>query len=219
MLPDGERVGHRLAGVMVVGQAVDDGDGGARREVDHVGLGEGADHDGVEVAREYVAGVFEGLADAQLNVAGAQKERLGAELGDADLERDARARRGLGEDHADRLALEQAVRLAALLGGLQFGCQVEQRADLGRRVVMDGKKVPAFEAQVGDAVPQRGHVASLWSRRRSLSVVGAGRPRAARPHGDGSDANRGAPERPQTQMNLCSRRTSSRVGWPISCRS
>ena len=186
VLLDGERVGHRLTGMMVVGQTADDGDGGAGRQVDHVGLGVGADHDRVEVAAEHVAGVSHGLADAQLDVVGVQIERLGAELGDADLERDARAGRGLGEDHADGLAGQQRMRLGTLLGHLELAGQLDQPPDLGRREVVDGEKVAAGEAQVGDAVLQRGHVASFGAR--GWSAGGGRRLRRPTPPARSGDA-------------------------------
>jgi hypothetical protein len=51
-LADGHHVGERLAWMRGVGQAVDDGDRPVHGQRLDVGLGERADHDRVEVARE-----------------------------------------------------------------------------------------------------------------------------------------------------------------------
>ena len=77
-------------------------------------LREGADHDRVEVAREDDGGVLDRLAAAELEVACREVEAVAAELGDADLERDPRPRRGLLEDHPERAAGEELVGLAPL---------------------------------------------------------------------------------------------------------
>ncbi len=45
-----------------VGKTVDDGDGRVGRELLDIGLGEGPDHDRVEVAREYDGCVLDRLA-------------------------------------------------------------------------------------------------------------------------------------------------------------
>ena len=74
----------------------------------------GADHDRVGVAREHARGVADGLAAAELQVAGVQHHAVAAELAHGDLERDAGPGRGLFEDHHQRLAGERPVRLLAL---------------------------------------------------------------------------------------------------------
>jgi hypothetical protein len=56
-------------------------------------MGEGADHDAVDIAREHAGGVGDRLAAAELNVARREKQRVAAELPHPDLERDAGARR------------------------------------------------------------------------------------------------------------------------------
>ena len=86
VLADGRRVGHAVAGVMVVDEAVDHRDLAVGGEVLDVLLGEGADHDAVDVAAHHVGGVPDGLADAQLDVGGVEEDGLGAELLDAHLE-------------------------------------------------------------------------------------------------------------------------------------
>ena len=69
MLLQRHHVGHHLAGMGEVGEAVDDRNGGRRGEFREVGVARGADHDGIDIARENARRVGDGLAAAQLHVA------------------------------------------------------------------------------------------------------------------------------------------------------
>jgi hypothetical protein len=109
-------------------------------------VGERADHDAVHVAREHAGRVLDGLAPADLDVAGREEQRVPAELERPHLERDAGAGAALGEDHAQRLAGERAVGIRA---PLHQGGQVEQGADLSFREIRDGQKVTFRHAKAG----------------------------------------------------------------------
>ena len=122
-----QHVGEDLARVMEVGEAVDHGHRRRRGHVRDVLVREGADHDAVDVARQHAGGVGDRLAASQLDVAWRQEQRMAAELVRADLERHARARRGLHEDHRERLPRE---RLLVVLAGLHAVGKVEQGDDL-----------------------------------------------------------------------------------------
>jgi len=172
---------------MRVGESVDHRDLAVLGEVVDVLLGEGADHDAVDVAAHHVRGVLDGLADAQLDVVGAEEHGLGAELLDADLEAHAGARAGLHEDHGDGAAGEHGMRLAALLSRLELGSEVEQRDHFGRREVVDREEAAAGEVELGDARLELpcGHAALLWrdgrrydpapGRRAGEAAAGTGR--------------------------------------------
>ena len=125
-----------------VGQAVDDGDGRVGRELLDIGLGERPDHDRVEVAREDDGRVLDRLAAPELQVAGREVEAGAAELVDPDLERDARSRRGLLEDHPERSAGEEVVLLARLLPTLEVVGQVEHLEQLVAAPVRDAGERP-----------------------------------------------------------------------------
>src|SRR6059058_2060050 len=88
-LADRHHVGERLARVRAVGEAVDHRDRRVARQLLHVLLREGADHQAVEVAREDSGRVAQRLPTTELEVGGGEVEAVPAELGDADLERDA----------------------------------------------------------------------------------------------------------------------------------
>ena len=110
-----------------IGQGVDDGDVGISGELLHLLMLEGADHHAVEVARQDARRVLDRLAAPDLQVAVREEERLPAELEHARLEGDARPRRGFLEDHAERLARENAVLYARLLHCLELSRQIEDR--------------------------------------------------------------------------------------------
>ncbi len=129
----------------VVRQAVDHGDVGRVRELVDVGLLEGADHDPVQVARQHSARVPDRLAAPELQVAGGEIERRAAELEHADLEADARSRRGLLEDHPERPALEMPVLDALPLPRLQAVGEVEDLEELVRVPVVHAQEVPPLE--------------------------------------------------------------------------
>ena len=86
ILADGHEVGEHLAGVAIVREPVDDGDGAELGEGFHFPLIEGADHDAVEVAREHAGGVLDDLSPADLQVAGGEEEGCAAEVEHAHLE-------------------------------------------------------------------------------------------------------------------------------------
>ena len=78
MLLEGHDVGHELAGVAHVGEAVDDGDRGVGGEFVQAGHVVGPEHDGVDVAREDAGGVGDGFAAAELEFGGGEVDDLAA---------------------------------------------------------------------------------------------------------------------------------------------
>jgi hypothetical protein len=93
-------------------------------------LGEGADHQPVEVAREDHGGVLQRLAAAELKIGGGEIEPHAAQLRDPHLERDARSRGRLLEDHPEGPTGEEMVLLAAALPLLQVVGEVEHAHQL-----------------------------------------------------------------------------------------
>ena len=79
----------------------------------------GADHDGIDIARQHPGGIGDGLAAAELHVGAGQEQRLAAELAHADVEGDAGARRGLARRSSpascpvERLRRHRALALGA----------------------------------------------------------------------------------------------------------
>ena len=114
MLLGGHEVGHGLAGVGVIGEAVDDGDGGVSGEFEELGVFEDAAHDAVAHAREHASDIGDALAFAQADFGGGDVESGAAEVGHGDLKADTRAQGGLFEDHGEGLAGEQRIVTAGL---------------------------------------------------------------------------------------------------------
>ncbi len=97
MFADGLQVGEDLAGVHQVGQPIDDRDCAEPGQVEHVLVGEGADHDSVKIPRHDSGRVFDGFAAAKLDIVAGQEEGMPAELDHADFKRDAGPGRGLAK--------------------------------------------------------------------------------------------------------------------------
>jgi hypothetical protein len=109
MLDEGEDVGQDLAGVVFVGQAVDHRHARVGGEALDDRLLEGADHHDVAHARDHLRRILDRLAAPQLRVAGVEVDRRTAQLVHAGLERQARARAGLLEDHHQRAVGQRPV--------------------------------------------------------------------------------------------------------------
>ena len=107
-LLESQDVGQHLAGMRLLGEAVDDRNGRVGRHFEHVVLAQNADDDRLDVARQHARGVGDGLAAAELHFRACQHDRLAAELAHGDIEGNARARGGPIEDHRERLAVERA---------------------------------------------------------------------------------------------------------------
>ena len=67
-LPDGEVIGHRLAGMTVIGEPIDDGDAGVLAHLLNHFMGEGADHDALHHAFQVLRHVVHRLAFAQIDL-------------------------------------------------------------------------------------------------------------------------------------------------------
>ena len=76
---------------------------------------------------------------------GGEVEAVAAELGDSDLERDARSRRRLLEDHPERAPGEELVRLAPLTQRLELVGEVERGLQLLGVPRADAREVPPLE--------------------------------------------------------------------------
>ena len=123
VLLEGQQVGERLAGVVAVGERVDDRDRCGGGEPADVVVGVGADDEGAGVAADDSGGVLDGLASAELELVGSDDLRDAAEVADGGAEGEPGAGRRLGEVGDDRVAVEElgvAVRVGAdLLADLE----------------------------------------------------------------------------------------------------
>ena len=141
MFDVGVDVGEDLARVVFVGQAVDHRHARiGRKALDDVLL-EGADHDDVAHARDHLRRIFHRLAAAELRVARVQVDRRAAELLHAGLERQARARAGLLEDHHQRAVGQRPIVLVGLELLLDAARALEQVVELVAAEVLELQKV------------------------------------------------------------------------------
>ena len=138
-LLDGERVRHDLARVVEVSEPVHHRHRPVRREVQHVLVRKRARHHDVVEPRQHARDVARLLAAAEADVVRTEVDGVPAEQVEARLERHARAQGRLGEDHAQRLALERAEGpIAGGELGLDLGRAVQQVLNFGLVKVVDG---------------------------------------------------------------------------------
>ncbi len=171
-LPNRHRVGQCLQRVGPVGQPVDHGHRCVPRELVHLRLLERADHDRAEEAGEDEGRVAVALAARELQVGGRQVERHPAELGDPHLEADARPRRRLVEDQADRSPGQDPQLLAARPLELELVGEVERRLELLARPVADARVAAPLE-QLGNPRHRSILVACCRDRVRPMSRFSA----------------------------------------------
>jgi hypothetical protein len=130
-------------------EAVDDGDRRRTGETLERFVGVRANHDRVDVARKNPGRVFGRLARAHHKVAALRDEGVAAELGHRDLERGARAQRGLLKEHSKRLAAQHR-QLIGNPARLEMHGKSEDRADFQRREIPNPKKIAPPEGDIRD---------------------------------------------------------------------
>ena len=110
------------------------------RKLGHRLVIENADHDGVDIARQHARGVGQRLAAAELHFLRGEQDRLAAELAHGDVERHARAGRGLVEHHGQRLAGKRRGHDAARALRLHGAAVVDQPASTGFGISIRSRK-------------------------------------------------------------------------------
>ena len=107
-------------------------------ELSELGIGTGAHADGGHVPGEHQRGIAQRLATRQLQLLGAQHDGMTAELVDADLEGQPRARGGLLEDQRDAATVERA---RGERRRLELERAVQQRVELAGRELRASQKI------------------------------------------------------------------------------
>ena len=138
VLLDGQQVGEQLAGVVVVGEGVDDRHPGVRRHLLDRVLAVGAPHDHRGLPAEHPRHVGDRLALADAGQGAVDQHRVPAELGDAGGERRLRAQRRLVVDGGD--GERAGERLRVVRRPLQLDGEVEHRSLLGGAEVVVGEE-------------------------------------------------------------------------------
>ena len=158
-LDDGQHVGHRLERMLAVGQAVDDGHGGAGGEVADRLVAQRAGDDGGDPGAQRAADVVGRLAPPDADIAAEEVDRLAAELADGELGADPRAQRGVLEDERHGAAPQRLAGVApgGLPLGLERGGQLEQpRQASGSRSAAEKRSRPRRAAERRGRVGCRG---------------------------------------------------------------
>ena len=140
--------------MLLIVQAVDDGDGGGGTDLVHDIPGHTvllqvveADHQRVQVAGEDQAGVVPGLLVLALHIVLAVVLGVAAQLGHARLKGHPGSGGGLGKNHAQGLIFQQLVLRAHGVLALQVEGHVQNGLDFLAGVVHQGHKV--FSAHIG----------------------------------------------------------------------
>ncbi len=107
LLLQGHDVRQGLAGMVVVGQGVDDRDRGIARQLLDLGLLEGPNRESREIARQDSGRIGDGLAAAELQLIGTEGDGQHAQAPGRGLEADSCPRRRLVEDEPDAPAGER----------------------------------------------------------------------------------------------------------------
>ena len=149
MLLEGHHVGHQLAGMRHIGEAIDHRHGRVFGQLAQLCHAVGAQHDRIDIARQHARRVGDTLATAKLHLLAREDDGVAAELADADLERHARAGGGLFEDQRDGFAGE---RLALDPAALGQHAKIDHAAQRGGVVVHQFQEVPGW---AGHARPLR----------------------------------------------------------------
>src|SRR3990172_540149 len=163
-LAGGHQVGEDLARMVPVRQPVDHRDGCGGGELHRRFVRERTDHDGVRIPGKDARGVPDRLPAADLRVLRGQEERVTAQPGHRNLERDAGPGRRLLEDHRQRLPRERPDRPPRPPAPLPRRSRTDQGEDLPVGEVEDPQQV-----LLHDFRPSAGRTAERISSARSIS--------------------------------------------------
>jgi len=101
---DSLQISQHLAGVVTVGQAVNDGNGRMTSQLFHIGVSEGADNQGIQVARQDAGGISQRFLPGKLKVVGGHKQALTPQAAHGGLKGDPGAGRRLHENETENPA-------------------------------------------------------------------------------------------------------------------
>ena len=130
VLPDGHQVRQHLAGMAIIRQAVDHGNGAVSSQVLHLLLGKGTDHNAVQIPGQHPGGILHRFSPADLQIVGAEEQGHAPQLIHAHLKGDPGPGGRFLKDHPQGLALEMMMGNAVFLLVFQLIRQVQNVDDL-----------------------------------------------------------------------------------------
>ena len=189
-LPDGHQVGQHLAGVCVVGQAVDHRHTGQPGKFFQIPLAVGAPDHAVVVAAQHPGGVLEGLAPAGLQLGRVHVIAQAAHLVHTHLKAGAGAGGRLGKQHGHRFPGQQGGGAAQFLLCLELVGHIQDVGQLAGGQIAHfqqifhacsfgavGSIAPSTSARTSSAMSTSWAVrVSGGSRRRRVLAVSTSRP-------------------------------------------
>src|SRR5581483_10847885 len=131
----GQQVAEGLAGMIVIGQAVDDWHRGEAGEVLDGLMPEGAQDDAVDILADGAGEIGQALAGAQARFLAGHEDAGAAELGHGGGEADARPQRRLFEDQGEHTSLQDWLIPPPRMQLLEPRRLPEQLRDLGARPI------------------------------------------------------------------------------------
>ena len=130
MFADRLQIRQHLTGMAEIGQPIDDGDGAVFRQALHLRLGEGADHDAVQIPGQHPGGILHRLTPADLQIPGGEEKPLPAQLIDARFKRHPGASGGFLKNHSQGFARQQRMGDAVPALIFQLVGQIEDTDDI-----------------------------------------------------------------------------------------
>ena len=140
---DGHEVGHGLAGMLQVRQAIDDRNGGMRGQRGADIVAEGPDHDPVDHALQILRNIIDRLPLAEVDVGRRKEQGIAAELFDPHGEGRAGAQRRFLENQSHHRPFKRCAVFPRM--GLHVARENKHRSDLRGREIIHREKVPPLQ--------------------------------------------------------------------------
>ena len=141
---NGKGVGHRLAGMVEIAQAVDDRHRGILSQFFDVLVFEDTRHYHIHIAREHTRYIRNRFTFAQTDFCGGEIKRIAAQMAHHHIKRNARTQARFLEDHRHSFAFADRLIATGKMFSFQFDSQVEHILECFTGVVRNCEKIFHF---------------------------------------------------------------------------